>query len=362
MLERLLAEARRQNSALKQTISGLRAQTISDTPPASNTSKSLKRASVPPLILKQSNGSNQINTSRRKSANVQEDAAAVSPSYFDELKKLVDQIKHARYVPGKEAPTQNESIPAGPVPFARQLGRHVLMAKIEQQSTEIDQLQALVQQLQAEKQELAKQLRHSLLQRLHWPEPETGPRLSRDPGHSVPFQDPQQSESDYLLRARQKQTEQKLAQLADRAWELNVQKGSELASVKRENEHLLLEIARLKAQSQDITKRVTTLVVLHKHKVHLLERKLEASLNVARYYLTHESVPIADTDDTETLLYGPTDSTTMLLLAGPEARASKQTPLAPKRRLRAYFLAVLFSVKAQRAAASERLWRQKVFY
>lgn len=204
-------------------------------------------------------------------------------------------------------------------------GKNILLAKVEAQNERIEALESQVRRLTLQKQQLrdANAALHKRLQR----EPRTESRASAG---AEPARAPQRApESEARLRA--------------------------------ENAELALECARLRRESslhaqynKQLAARARTLLHIYQHRAGEQRAQLRACLAVCAL-LQPQPAPA---DSTEQLLYGARhnghagDNTTEDLLYGPRAPAT-----TPRMQLRARLLAVLFVARIKTCAAASARWR-----
>lgn len=104
------------------------------------------------------------------------------------------------------------------------------------------------------------------------------------------------------------------------------------------------ENSDLKRKNREIMIKAQTLAQMHRDKVQELRNRLQASNEVIGYLTSgNRQDAESDLESTLQLLYG--DSTTMQLLRGSKAKLASRS-----RNLRSYAIAVLFTIRLQRAA------------
>lgn len=313
-MDTTLAQARRQNDALKHSLRQLQAANVKGGKSGSFFDE--LRSDVDTIRTAHYSPAKQTGDERQRET---KEKSAEKEREREEREEEEEKRYVARHL-ARDARDQVELRPDG------QLGRgkNILLAKVEAQNERIEALESQVRRLTLQKQQLrdANAALHKRLQR----EPRTESRASAG---AEPARAPQRApESEARLRA--------------------------------ENAELALECARLRRESalhaqynKQLAARARTLLHIYQHRAGEQRAQLRACLAVCALL----QPPPAPEDSTEQLLYGPGPNgyqgdTTEDLLYGPRAPAT-----TPRMQLRARLLAVLFVARIKTCAAASARWR-----
>lgn len=283
----------------------------------------------------------------------------IDGNYFDDFRKKVNEIRKSRLdaeMPEvvdqsgnrKNDPIDNMTKDHGKWKAGE--ARQFLLTKIEQQNKCIDGLEAQVQELKLENQKLyqsQKEIQDKL--NLAQEDRKRQEKLHRKELNSMEQRLGLKYQHDDENIVHGVSIERDQVQ-RERLIRMNVEE--QLEQSKTEN-------TQLRHRVSEIAERAHLLNSIHQQRVRVLESKLKASMDVAKYYCDLLGNDWLDQpeDSTEEILFGPLDNTTLDLLRSSSEFEKVSNNSTGKKSLRSYFLAILFMVRLKNDAENHKLWK-----
>ncbi|OBA23363.1 hypothetical protein METBIDRAFT_104627 [Metschnikowia bicuspidata var. bicuspidata NRRL YB-4993] len=284
-----------------------------------------------------------------------ENSSETDGNYFDDFRRNVQEIRKQEKSPIIE---QSQSVakssessshldkPQNPDRWKPGEAKQFLVSKIEHQTDCIEGLETKIQKLEMDNQEL--QESHSKMRAML--ESSEQQRKIQEINHRQTLLDFAEKSKVQHTSNREDPSPRFINQNKE---QIQAPAHSSLEALleetKRENTQLRLRV-------REIAERAHLLNSIHDQRVKILESKLSASMSVAKYYCDHLELPWRDSieDSTEEILFGLADHTTIDLLK--EVPGFQTNRCSGKKRLRAYFLATLFTIRLRKQVESRRLW------
>lgn len=283
----------------------------------------------------------------------------IDGNYFDDFRKKVNEIRKSRLdaampevveTSGNRKSDHIETVTKDHEKWKAGEARQFLLTKIEQQNKCIDGLEAQVQELKLENQKLYKSQKE-IQEKLH--------SSQEDRKRQDKLQRKELNNMEAHLGLKYQLDEENIAQAVSTERDQAQRERLMRMNVEQQLEQSKIENTQLRHRVSEIAERAHLLNSIHQQRVRILESKLKASMDVAKYYCDLLGNDWLDQpeDSTEEILFGPLDNTTLdLLRATPEFQEVSPNSTG-KKSLRSYFLAILFMVRLKNDAENHKLWK-----